>query len=59
MSGTIGLAVVSLGFFAAAGDRQAAGYTAGFRVACGCDVALALGTLALTRLLSPRGDRSG
>ena len=59
MSGTIGLAVVSLGFFAAAGDDQAAGYTAGFRVACGCDVALALGTLALTRLLSPRGDRSG
>jgi MFS family permease len=59
MSGTIGLAVVSLGFFAAAGDRQAAGYTAGFRVACGCDVALALGTLALTRLLSTRGDRSG
>ena len=59
MSGTIGLAVVSLGFFAAAGDGRAAGYTDGFRVACGCDVALALGTLALTRLLSPRGDRSG
>src|SRR5580692_2256281 len=29
MSGTIGLAVVSLGFFAAAGDRRAAGYTDG------------------------------
>jgi MFS family permease len=49
MSGTIGLAVVSLGFFAAAGDGRAAGYTDGFRVACGCDVALALGTLALTQ----------
>jgi EmrB/QacA subfamily drug resistance transporter len=59
MSGTIGLAVVSLGFFAAVGDGHASGYVAGFRIACVCDVALALGTLALTRLLAPRSDRGG
>jgi EmrB/QacA subfamily drug resistance transporter len=52
LSGTVGLALVSLGFFAAAG-----GYVAGFRVACGCDVALALGSLALSRLLAPGGER--
>jgi EmrB/QacA subfamily drug resistance transporter len=53
MSGTIGLALVSLGFFAAAGGGRAAGYVAGFRVACACDLALVLGTFALTRLLAP------
>lgn len=61
MSGTIGLALVSLGFFAVAGrgqaGGQASGYVAGFRVACACDLALALGTLVLTRLLAPRSDR--
>ena len=54
MSGTIGIALVSLGFFAAAG-----GYVQGYRVACVCDVALALGSLALSRLLAPRGERGG
>jgi MFS family permease len=53
MSGTIGLALVSLGFFAAAGSGHAGGYVAGFRTACVCDVALALGSLVLTRLLAP------
>ena len=57
MSGTIGLALVSLGFFAAAGGGQADGYVAGFRVACLCDLALALGTLTLTRFLAPGNDR--
>jgi EmrB/QacA subfamily drug resistance transporter len=52
MSGTIGLALVSLGFFAGAG-----GYVGGFRVACACDVALALGSLGLSRLLAPRSER--
>jgi MFS family permease len=58
MSGTIGLALVSLGFFAATGSGHAAGYVAGFRVACVCDLALAIGTFTLTRLLAPPGDRS-
>jgi EmrB/QacA subfamily drug resistance transporter len=53
MSGTIGLALVSLGFFAVAGSGRAGGYVAGFRTACVCDVALALGSLVLTRLLAP------
>jgi hypothetical protein len=57
MAGTIGLALVSLGFFAAAGGGQADGYVAGFRVACLCDLALALGTLTLTRFLAPGNDR--
>jgi MFS family permease len=57
LSGTIGLALVSLGFFAAVGSGHPGGYVAGFRVACTCDVALALGTLALSRLLAPHGDR--
>jgi MFS family permease len=59
MSGTIGLALVSLGFFAAVGSGQADGYVAGFRVACVCDLVLALGTLTLTRLLAPRNDHGG
>jgi EmrB/QacA subfamily drug resistance transporter len=59
MSGTIGLALVSLGFFAAVGAGRAGGYVTGFRVACVCDVVLALGTLTLTRLLAPRSDRGG
>jgi MFS family permease len=54
MAGTIGLALVSLGFFAGAG-----GYVAGFRVACVCDLALAAGSLALSRLLAPRSERGG
>lgn len=60
MSGTIGLALVSLGFFAAVGSGHSGGYVTGFRVACGCDVALAIGTLFLSRLLArePR-TRSG
>jgi EmrB/QacA subfamily drug resistance transporter len=53
MSGTVGLALVSLGFFAAAGAGQAGHVVTGFRVACACDVALALGSLALSRLLAP------
>lgn len=59
MSGTIGLALVSLGFFAGAGSGTASGYVAGFRVACCCDVALALGTVALSRLLAPRNGCGG
>jgi len=59
MSGTIGLALVSLVFFAAVGSGQTGGYVAGFRVACLCDLALALGTLTLTRLLAPGNDRGG
>ena len=59
MSGTIGLALVSLGFFAAVGSGQAGDYVAGFRVACCCDLALALGTLTLTRLLAPGSERGG
>jgi EmrB/QacA subfamily drug resistance transporter len=59
MSGTIGLALVSLGFFAVAGSGHAARYVAGFRVACVCDLVLAFGTLTLTRLLAPPSDRSG
>jgi EmrB/QacA subfamily drug resistance transporter len=54
MSGTVGLALVSLGFFAGAG-----GYVAGFRVACVCDLALAAGSLVLSRLLAPRSERGG
>jgi EmrB/QacA subfamily drug resistance transporter len=54
MSGTVGLALVSLGFFAGTG-----GYVGGFRVACACDVALALGSLTLSRLLAPGTDRGG
>jgi len=54
LSGTVGLALVSLGFFAGAG-----GYVAGFRVACACDLALALGSLSLSRLLAPRSERGG
>jgi MFS family permease len=54
MSGTVGLALVSLGFFAEAG-----GYVAGFRVACVCDLALAAGSLVLSRLLAPRSERGG
>lgn len=59
MSGTIGLALVSLGFFASAGGGHAGGYVTGFRVACCCDVALSLGSLGLSRLLADRGDRRG
>ena len=53
MSGTAGLALVSLGFFAASGDGHAGGYVTGFWIACACDVALALGSLVLSRLLAP------
>ncbi len=58
MSGTIGLVLVSLGFFSCAGGH-AGGYVTGFRVACGCDVTLALGSLGLSRLLAARSDRRG
>ncbi len=54
LSGTLGIALVSLGFFAGGG-----GYVTGFRVACSCDVALAAGSLVLSRLLAPRGERGG
>ena len=57
MSGTVGLAVVSLGFFAVARGGRPGGYVAGFWVACVCDIALALGSLVLTRLLAPHSDR--
>jgi EmrB/QacA subfamily drug resistance transporter len=57
MSGTIGLALVSLGFFALAGGGHASDYVNGFRLACVCDIALALGTLALSRLLAPPDRR--
>jgi EmrB/QacA subfamily drug resistance transporter len=53
MSGTIGLALVSLVFFAIADGGHASDYVSGFRLACVCDIALALGTLALSRLLAP------
>jgi EmrB/QacA subfamily drug resistance transporter len=59
MAGTIGLALVSLGFFAAVGSGRPGGYVAGFRVACACDLALAAGSLVLSRLLAPRGERGG
>src|SRR5262249_7178517 len=42
-----------LGFFTDAGPGRPGGYVAGFRVACACDLALALGSLALSRLLAP------
>jgi len=51
---------VSLGFFANAADGHgghANGYVTGFWVACVCDLALALGSLALTRLLAARSGR--
>jgi MFS family permease len=53
MSGTIGLALVSLGFFALADGGHASDYVSGFRLACACDLALAIGSLALSRLLAP------
>jgi EmrB/QacA subfamily drug resistance transporter len=59
MAGTIGLALVSLGFFAGAGGYGSASYIGGFRVACVCDLVLAAGSLALSRLLAPRGERGG
>ncbi|HEY6496951.1 MAG TPA: MFS transporter [Trebonia sp.] len=59
LSGTIGLALVSLAFFARVGAGGAGGYVAGFQVACVCDLALAFGTLTLTRLLAPRGEGGG
>jgi EmrB/QacA subfamily drug resistance transporter len=59
MAGTIGLALVSLGFFAAVGGGHPGGYVTGFRVACACDLALAAGSLVLSRLLAPRGERGG
>jgi EmrB/QacA subfamily drug resistance transporter len=59
MAGTIGLALVSLGFFAYAVGGHADGYVTGFRVACACDLALALGSLGLSRLLAARSDRRG
>jgi MFS family permease len=59
IAGTIGLALVSLGFFAAVGGGHPGGYVTGFRVACACDLALAAGSLVLSRLLAPRGERGG
>jgi MFS family permease len=53
LSGTVGIAIVSLGFFAAA-DAGRGGYITGFSIACACNVALALGSLGLSRMLSPR-----
>jgi EmrB/QacA subfamily drug resistance transporter len=53
LAGTIGLALVSIFFFAAIGSGSAPGYAAGFRVACLCDLGLALGSVALSRLLAP------
>jgi EmrB/QacA subfamily drug resistance transporter len=59
MAGTIGLALVSLAFFAYANAAHSDGYVTGFRVACACDLALALGSLGLSRLLAARSDRRG
>ncbi len=56
MAGTIGLALVSLAFFAYADGGHADGYVTGFRVACACDLALALGSLGLSRLLAARSE---
>ena len=53
LSGTIGLALVSLGFFAFADGGHAGDYVNGFRLACVCDFALAIGTLVLSRQLAP------
>lgn len=53
MSGTIGIAVVSLGFFAMTGAGQPGGYVSGFWIACACDVLLGLGSLVLSRMLAP------
>jgi EmrB/QacA subfamily drug resistance transporter len=58
MSGTIGLTLVSLGFFTLARGGLSGGYVSGFRMACACDVALALGTLVLSRLLAPATERA-
>jgi len=55
LSGTVGIALVSLGFFAGGG----ASYVSGFRVALACDLALAAGSLVLSRLLAARGERGG
>ena len=59
MAGTIGLALVSLAFFAYADGGHADGYVTGFRVACACDLALAASSLGLSRLLAARSDRRG
>jgi MFS family permease len=59
LSGTLGIALVSLGFFAGSGGYGSAGYISGFRVACACDLVLAAGSLVLSRLLAPRGERGG
>lgn len=59
MAGTIGLALVSLAFFAYADAGHADGYVTGFRAACACDLALAVGSLGLSRLLAARSDRRG
>jgi EmrB/QacA subfamily drug resistance transporter len=53
LAGTIGLALVSIFFFAAVGTGSAHGYAAGFRVAVVCDLVLAIGSIALSRLLAP------
>jgi EmrB/QacA subfamily drug resistance transporter len=53
LAGTIGIAVISLAFFAFAGGGQAGDYVTGFWVACACDVVLAIGSLTLSRLLAP------
>jgi len=55
LSGTVGIALVSLGFFAGGG----ASYVSGFRVALACDLVLAAGSLVLSRLLAARGERGG
>jgi EmrB/QacA subfamily drug resistance transporter len=49
LSGTVGIALVSLGFFAGG----SASYVSGFRVALACDLALAAGSLVA------RGERGG
>jgi MFS family permease len=53
LAGTIGLALVSIFFFAAVGGGSTRGYVAGFRVALLCDIALAVGSVLISRLFAP------
>jgi len=55
----LAIALVSLGFFAGGTSSTRAGYVGGFRVALACDLALAAGSLVLSRLLAPRSERGG
>lgn len=58
MSGTVGLALVSLGFFLAASGGRRTDFVAGFRVAVVCEAALAAASMGLSRLLTRAGPAS-